>query len=122
MTGASSNRAVKVRRIDFNPADFLTGTAGLTPEETGIYWKVCCLIYLKSAAIDDDEDWIRKAIACDVRTWRRLRQSLIDKGKLILDAGKLTNPRCQTEINAATHRIKTARENGDRGGRPPRRR
>lgn len=106
----------KIRRVDFSPDEWLAGTRTLSPEERGIYWDVCALIYSRGGPIADDEEWLRKALAVDVRTWRRIRAALIKAEKLreleIDGVAHLMNGRAEREILAAGGRIETAREGG----------
>lgn len=107
----------KVRRVDFSPDEWLAGTRALTPEERGLYWDCCALIYSRGGPIADDEEWLKKALACDVRTWRRVRARLLEARKLeVLEIDgqpHLMNGRAGREIEAAGDRIDTA----SRGGR-----
>jgi uncharacterized protein YdaU (DUF1376 family) len=113
--------AAKPRHVDYYADEFLGGTAILSLEETGAYIKVISLIYSCGGPVEDDEQGVARAIGADVRTWRRLRHALLDKGKLIAEGGKLVNRRCATELAKAHRRIDEARKNGALGGRPPRR-
>jgi uncharacterized protein YdaU (DUF1376 family) len=108
----------KIRRIDFSPDEFLSGTSELSLEETGAYWKVCSLIYSRRGPIDDDDRWIATAIAADVRKWKPIKARLVSKGKLIITDGKVSNRRCEAELMNAHDRIRKANENGAKGGRP----
>jgi uncharacterized protein YdaU (DUF1376 family) len=101
---------VKVRRIDYRPDEFLAGTSNLTLEETGAYWKVCSLIYSRGGPIENDDRWIAAAIFVDVRKWKPIKANLIAKGKLHLSDGKLSNGRCETEIQKALNRINGAKK------------
>lgn len=109
----------KPRRIDYFPDEFLVGTTDLTLEEAGAYWKVCSLIYSRGGPVHDDDRWIAKAIATDVRKWKPIRARLLAKGKLIRADGKLSNARCETELAKVRRRIEDAHTNGALGGRPP---
>jgi len=99
----------KIRRIDFSPDEFLVGVAGLRPAEIGAYWIACSLMYSKGGAIPDDEVWISRACGCHVRSWRALRQRLIDAGKLALADGFLSNSRTLREIERAEGRVTASR-------------
>lgn len=111
----------KVRRVDFSPDEWLAGTRALTPEERGLYWDCCALIYSRGGPIADDEEWLKKALACDPRTWRRVRARLIAARKLhVVDVDgrpHLMNGRAGREIEAAGDRIDTAREGGKASAR-----
>ena len=75
---------IKVRRIDFSPDEWLAGTTKLTLVEKGCYWTVCCLIYSKGGPVDDDPVWLARNMGCDVRTWKAVRERLLELGKLQL--------------------------------------
>src|SRR5581483_1414767 len=106
----------KVRRVDFSPDEWLVGTRELELDERGAYWDACSLIYSRGGPIADDERWLAKALACDVRTWRRLRARLLEVGKLrvvtIDGQPHLTNERAEREIERANGRIEKASRGG----------
>lgn len=106
----------KIRRVDFSPDEWLAGTRTLTAEQRGLYWDVCSLIYSRGGPIADDEEWLRKALAVDVRQWRRIRADLIGARKLrvvyVDGLPHLMNDRAEREIEGATGRIDQARKGG----------
>lgn len=108
---------MKIRRVDFSPDEWLAGTRELSLEERGAYWDVCALIYSRGGPVLDDERWLAKALACDVRTWRRIRGRLLAVGKLRLieldGQAHLINGRAELEIERANGRI----EHASRGGK-----
>lgn len=110
----------KVRYVDFNPAELLADTAGeLTIDEFSLYWMICTLIYSRRAQIDDNLEWIKGKFAkADIRRLRSALEGLVAKGKVVQSCGKLSVNRCETELERAKKRIKTAQENGVNGGRP----
>lgn len=107
----------KIRRVDFSPDEWLVGTRELELDERGAYWDVCSLIYSRGGPILDDERWLGKALACDVRTWRRIRGRLLEVGKLTLieidGQAHLTNSRAEREIERAGGRIASAKKAAD---------
>ena len=117
---------IKVRRIDFSPDEWLAGTTKLSVIEKGCYWTVCCLIYSKGGPVDDDPAWLARNCGCDVRRWRSARARLLALGKLILlqpekraangtfAGGKLTNSRCEQELNKARTRTILSRSAAER--------
>ena len=42
---------MKIRRIDFYPDDWLSGTRGLSNAKCGLYWNICALIYSKRGKV-----------------------------------------------------------------------
>ena len=110
----------KVRRIDYWPDEMIAGVAGqLDPEEFGVYWMVCTLIYSRGGAIKDDPDWVAGVFRkTSPRTIRTVLERLVSSGKVSRNGGELVVNRCRTEIERTLKRARTWRENGSNGGRP----
>jgi uncharacterized protein YdaU (DUF1376 family) len=108
----------KVRKVDFSPDEFIAGTVGMTPEEVGVYWIICSLIYSSGAAIPKDDPRLR-VLRCDPRTTRAVIAALVSQGKIdVSPSGEMMVRRCRKELERAATRIQQAAENGARGGRP----
>lgn len=112
----------KVRRIDFSPDEYISGVAGKMPaEHQAIYWMVCTRIYSDGAELTFDDDLV-DLLARDCRLRRPKVRAILDglvaKEKLQLNEGKLSQKRCAKELKRSGERIETARENGEKGGRP----
>jgi uncharacterized protein YdaU (DUF1376 family) len=85
-----------------DPAAFIGGVVGLTLEEVGAYALILDDLYHRNGAVPDDERYVSQLLRCDVRVWRRIRQRLLDTGKLLCTAcGQLTNARATSEISRA---------------------
>ena len=112
---------MKIRRVDFSPDEWLAGTRDLTAEERGLYWDCCALMYSRGGPIADDERWLGKALAVDVRMWRRIRCRLLILGKLrevsVDGRPHLINDRSEREIAKATGRISQARDAAEESAR-----
>lgn len=110
----------KVRRVDYSADEYVSGVGGvLTAEQQGVYWMICSLIMSEGAPIDFNER--RFAAQCLIRPSkaRALVEGLIVMGKIkVNDEGKLYQNRALNEVEKAAKRIKTASENGAKGGRP----
>ncbi len=94
---------IRWHKRDHNAA--LTGMANLTLEERGAYNTVLDLIYTHDGAVDDDTKYICGWLRCDHRVWRRIRQRLLDLGKLYTVGSKLRNERCDLEVDRANSRL-----------------
>jgi hypothetical protein len=81
--------------------DALEGMRTLTLEEAGAYNKVIDLIYLKDNRLEDDDRFMTYWLNCDLRVWKRLKQRLVDLGKLAIKDGCIVNGRAQLEIEEA---------------------
>lgn len=110
----------KVRRVDYSADEYISGVGGvLTAEQQGVYWMICSLIMSEGCAIEFNER--RIAAQCLVRPSkaRALVEGLVAMGKIKVDEdGKLYQKRALNEVEKASKRIKTAAENGSKGGRP----
>lgn len=95
-----------------DPRAALSGMMELTLEERGAYNTVLDLIYIHDGAIEDNLRLIAAWMKTDVRIWKRIRQRLIDCGKLYTHAGSLRNERADQEVLAALHRHTTAAQAG----------
>jgi hypothetical protein len=122
--------AMKVRRIDLSPSEYLAGVGGkLTLAEFAVYWQICLQIYDKGKPIDDDHYWLSRQFAhgTDPRSVRAAIESLVRSGKVErLDPDsnvwrngcELMVNRCLTELQRSANRAQTAQDNGTKGGRP----
>ena len=85
--------------------DALNGYMGLTPSERGIYTTCLDLIYSRGAPLAWDgaegERWLAGWCGCSTRLLRPVIQKLIEKGKLRLLDGMLSNDRAMSELGRA---------------------
>ena len=96
---------MKIRRIDFYPDDWLTGTRGMTMPECGLYWNICALMYAKNTAtIERDE--ARKFFHC--QWFDRLLDRLIAAGKFIEDGSKIHHRRVEDELKRRRRSVEDA--------------
>lgn len=103
----------KVKWYKRDPNAALTGMMALSLEERGAYNTLLDLIYTHDGELGDDARFICGWLRCDIRVWKRIRQRLLDLGKIYLVGGKLRNSRADDEVDAAQHRI----SNSARAGR-----
>jgi uncharacterized protein YdaU (DUF1376 family) len=89
-----------------DPAAALEGMTGLTMEERGAYNFVIDTLYARDGNIPTEDDFFSHALKCRPQTWRRVRDSLVAKGKLhVLPDGKLTANRVANELQTASKLI-----------------
>lgn len=122
----------KVRRVDYYPDEFLSGTMTvLTEGEMGVYWLICTRVYSTGKPIPNDAGAIARMFeGGHHRRIRAIIDSLIRKGKVVecgpnnplidppIEGGYLTVSRCHKELDRAGIRIEKATDNGRKGGRP----
>lgn len=127
MSGDNGNGGtVKVRRVDFYPADWLNGVAGLSAVERGVYSTLVMQMYSHQEPIDRDDALLARQMPdTHWRTVKGATDKLIKLGKIILIAPsegsqegfKLWSTRVSSELQKALKRSSSAAENGRKGGR-----
>lgn len=88
-----------IRWYKRSPMDALEGMHGLSLEERGAYNTVLDLIYARDNKLPDDERFIAGHLGVDLRVWRRVKASLMAKGKLKVVSGFVRNDRATTEVD-----------------------
>lgn len=101
--------AVKVRRIDFSPDEWLSGCRRLDNAARGMYITACALIYSIGGPIEREE--LRAACREHGNAFNRQLAVLIRLGKLDENDGKLMNKRCGNELEKAQKRAENWSEN-----------
>lgn len=81
-----------------DPSAALEGMQRLTLEERGAYNTILDLIYLRDDRLADDDHFISGYLGVDKRVWKRVKASLVAKGKLVLDGEFIRNGRATTEV------------------------
>jgi len=82
-----------------DPSAALEGMQQLTLEERGAYNTVIDLIYVRDDRLYDDDRFISGHLGVDMRVWKRIKASLLTKGKLAIEAGFIRNKRASTEVH-----------------------
>lgn len=98
-------------------ADFIHGTMMLTLEEKGAYSLCLDLIYDRGGPIPDDARWLSGVCGISMRKWGAIRARLVELGKLVADAGHLSNSRADLELVSAELHTRKLAEAGAKGGR-----
>jgi len=96
--------------VNYSASDFLGGTVMLEPLEELAHRRLCDLIYVTGGDVLDE-----KGLATFTKTgrrWPKIRQRLIDLGKIKVVNGRLSQPRCRAELWAAEQRIVSASKAG----------
>jgi hypothetical protein len=119
----------KVRRIDWSPDEWLSGTRGqLTVRELAVYDVVLNLIYSRGSACPDDAEFVYGHFrhpaglsrSREVQATRQALDELIQRGKLRVSTthqGRwLTNGRADIELGRAEGRIESASKAGVASG------
>lgn len=83
-----------------DPSAALNGMMELDLQERGAYNTVLDLIYSRDGNLPDDDRFIAGWLRVDVRVWKRIKSTLIDRGKLFIQDGKIRNERADVEVLA----------------------
>ena len=81
-------------RVDWFPRDALDGMRVLTPAEELAYRRIIDLLYIGGGELPDDDE----VMAEQTRTfkdWRKVKAGLIQKGKVTISEGAITNEKCR---------------------------
>lgn len=103
------------RFVRFYPSDWRSGCIGLTPEEQGFYLMVCAHFWETGSRLPNDDASASSRLMLDVRMYRRLRDKLIQKGKLHVADDGIFNPRAERELEAANRASPKGEEKTDLG-------
>jgi uncharacterized protein YdaU (DUF1376 family) len=108
----------KVRRINFYPDEWISGTTTLKADQRGCYITLLAMLYSRGKPVPDHDRDI--ALSCNVTVdkWRSIREVLLAKGKIFVteDGEHLSNKRAETELEKASNRIEKAQVSGAKGG------
>src|SRR5262245_27703835 len=88
-----------------DPSAAIAGMIGLSAEERGYYNLVIDLQYARAPHADVKDELVIKAMGERPQVWRRVKASLIGKGKIREVDGNLCANRVETELKLAAKRI-----------------
>jgi uncharacterized protein YdaU (DUF1376 family) len=90
--------------------DYLQGTEGMGLEIEGAYIRFLMRLYRRGKPLPDDDRFMSVVMGLSVRVWRRVKDSLIAIGKIILRSGCLTNMRFEKERKARAEQLRKQSE------------
>jgi uncharacterized protein YdaU (DUF1376 family) len=99
-------------RIDFYPQEWLTQTGNLTPVERGVFIQIVALIYANRGPIENDPAWVGRVSNCSARLARSVIEALASKGSIHIDGLKITQRRCERELNMKRTHIELSSKGG----------
>ena len=90
----------RISRVFFYAGDWRSGCIGLTLEQEGLYVSVCAFQWETGRRVPIDDRDAASALMLDMRMYRRVRDQLIERGKLhAADDGYYVS-RAETEFRA----------------------
>ena len=84
-----------------DPDAALSGMAGLTLEERGLYNAILDAYYARDGRLPDDDWLLSRIVACNPRTVRKVKLALFQKQKLTIEDGHLVPNRGHKTLNEA---------------------
>jgi uncharacterized protein YdaU (DUF1376 family) len=102
----ASDRVVQFRFIDLHLGDWLGGLNGLSCEIEGAYIRFLVRLYQHGKPFQDDDRELAARMNMSIRVWRRLRDELVSRGKIVSRNGCLTNKRFEEERLKRSAQIK----------------
>lgn len=107
--------------MPFYVSDFEADTGHLTLEEDGAYNRLLRLCWRTTGcSVPNDSKWIARRMKVDVATFENIVLPIIDEFFTIKN-GRVFQVRQLAEFNKTQAKVKAARENGKKGGRPAKR-
>ena len=94
------------------PDSALNGMMELTLEERGAYNTVLDLIYTRDGNLPDDDHFIAGWCRVDLRVWKRIKRTLIEREKLYIENGNVCNRKADVEVLNALSRVVSAQDAG----------
>src|SRR3546814_5348741 len=89
-------------------SDFLNGVIDLTAEEIGVYAVLLALIADRGGPVTDDPQWLARRCGTTTRGFNRIRDRLMDAGKIERRNGLLGNRRMLAEVTERDKKSKQA--------------
>src|SRR6266550_4962834 len=99
---------MKIRRIDFYPDDWISGTRELADDERGVYIGICMLIYARGGPINIG--LIKAWSSSHGNSFNRIIGRLEKLGKIIRNGPEIDQKRCANELERARKRVGNAKE------------
>jgi len=95
--------AIKVRRIDFSPDEWIAGTQELTLEEEGLYIRICALIWSRGERIT--YDLLKRSCNAHGNKLNALIHRLEAAGKIVRNGSEIGQKRAENELENAQKRL-----------------
>lgn len=104
---------MKVRRVDFYPDDWLSGTLELNDLDRGVYITICALIYARGSTITIE--LLKRHCHSHGNALAASLTRLSEARKIVRTGPEIGQKRCRNELERAEKRLRNASENGTKG-------
>jgi uncharacterized protein YdaU (DUF1376 family) len=90
--------------------DYLLGTEGMKLEQEGAYMRFLMRLYQRGKPLPDDDRYMSTLMRLSIRVWKRIKDSLVAIGKIIVKRGCLTNARFERERQERAEQLRKQAE------------
>ena len=94
-------KAKGARFVRFYPSDWRSGCLGLSLEQEGLYVRICAFIYETNRRLPINDCAAAKFMGAHTNAYRKVRDQLLDLGKITRCADGYTVYRAERELEAA---------------------
>jgi len=109
-------KAKGARFVRFYPSDWRSGCLGLSLEQEGLYVRVCAFIYETNRRLPLDDCAAAKFMGAHTNAYRKIRDQLVELGKVSRCADGYTVARAERELAAAIGSSPAADQEGALNG------
>ena len=106
-------KAKGARFVRFYPSDWRSGCLGLSLEQQGLYVAICVFQWETGRRLFSDDTQAAHALGLNPKNYRKVRNELVERGKLTLHENGYANVRAETELNAALGAGSASRRQGE---------
>jgi uncharacterized protein YdaU (DUF1376 family) len=83
----------------FYPRDWLEATREMSLEERGAYIDLICILMEMEGHLADNDDWMRHQLHIPKQRWKKMKNRLVEHGKIRIENGLIVNERCIKELD-----------------------
>lgn len=97
----TKSKSKGARFVRFYPSDWRSGCLGLTLEQQGLYVSICAFQWETGRRIFADDTQAAHALGLNPKNYRKVRDQLLQLGKIEKHEDGYSNARAEAELNAA---------------------
>jgi uncharacterized protein YdaU (DUF1376 family) len=97
---------IRFLEIDWHIGDWIGGTLGMSLEIEGAYCRLMNRLYQAGKPLPNDDRIMSQVMGLSLRIWKRIKDTLVEAGKILIRAGCITNSRFEKERQRAAERTR----------------
>ena len=107
------HKAKGARFVRFYPSDWRSGCLGLSLEQQGLYVAICAFQWETGRRLFPDDTQAAHALGLNPKNYRKVRDQLVELGKITKHEDGYANVRAESELNAALGAGSASRRQGE---------